>query len=70
MSKIIKVSNRVYEELTRMKGSASYSEVIIKLLENNSDKSEVLRRFGVGDVDEKRMALLKKGWKKWSDKYV
>lgn len=70
MSKLINISDEVYARLKAMKGSDSYSVVIKGLLSRKSNKEEVLKQFGKGGVDEKRMKELKKGWKKWSERYA
>jgi predicted CopG family antitoxin len=70
MSKIINISNDVYKELALLKGSDSYSIVIRKLLKKRSNKEEVMRQFGKGEIDEKRMKEVKRGWKKWSERYA
>jgi len=70
MSKLINVSDDVYKELSKIKGSGSYSIVITGLLRKKSNKEEVLKQFGKGDVDDRRMKELKKGWKNWSEKYA
>ena len=70
MSRLINVSDELYEKLRNMKGERSFTFVIMNLLGDKSNKEEVLKRFGKGDVDEKRMKELRRGWKKWSEKYV
>jgi len=70
MSRLINVSDELYEKLRNMKGDRSFTFVIKSLFHEKSNKDEVLKRFGKGDVDEKRMKELKKGWKKWSERYV
>jgi len=70
MSRLINVSDELYEKLRNMKGERSFTFVIMNLLGDKSNKEEVLKRFGKGDVDEKRMKELRRGWKKWSEKYA
>jgi len=70
MSKIISVGDDVYKELTELKGSESYSRLIRKLLEKKSNKEKILKFAGSECVDEKKIKELKKGWKKWSGKFV
>jgi len=70
MSKLINVSDDIYEQLNKLKDNESFSTTIRKLLLQRSNKEEILKRFGKGEIDEKRMKELKKGWKKWTEKYA
>lgn len=70
MSQIVSLSDDVYSTLTKMKGKASYSEVIRKLLEKKSNKENILECFGKGGIDEKKVKELDHLWKKWSEKYA
>lgn len=70
MSKLINVSDELYEKLKRMKGNDSYSVVIKELLSRKTNKDKILSLAGKGDFDEKRLKELKKGWKKWSERYA
>ena len=70
MSKLINISDDVYEQLNRLKDNESFSIAIRKLLLQKSNKDAILKQFGKGDVDEKRMRELKKGWEKWTERYA
>ncbi|HLD04656.1 MAG TPA: antitoxin VapB family protein [Candidatus Nanoarchaeia archaeon] len=70
MAKLINVSDDVYDTLKSLKGKESYSVVIRRLLGNRSNKEKLLSFFGSRLVDEKEVASLKEGWKRWSEKYV
>ena len=70
MAKLINVSDDVYDTLKSLKGKESYSVVIRRLLGNRSHKEKLLSFFGSRLVDEKEVASLKEGWKRWSEKYV
>lgn len=70
MTKIISVSDDVYEKLKALKGRDSFSMVIRFLIKNSSNKEKILSFVGKGDFDDKRLEELRKGWKKWSEKYV
>ena len=70
MSKLINVSNEIYERLASLKGEESYSLVIKKLLEQGTNKEKVLQLYGKNGIDERKIGELKKGWKKWSAKYA
>ncbi|OYT41244.1 antitoxin [Candidatus Pacearchaeota archaeon ex4484_26] len=72
MSKLINVSDKVYKELSNMKGNRSFSEVILESLSKGkkSNKEAVLRFFGKDLIDKKKLKELSKGWKKWSEKYA
>jgi predicted CopG family antitoxin len=70
MSKIISVSDEVYGKLTVLKNGRSYTMVIKELLSRKTNKEEILKFAGKGGIDEKEIRSLKKGWKKWSDKYA
>lgn len=70
MSRLINISDDVYKELTRLKGKASYSELVRMLLQKRSNKELILSFAGKGGVDEEAIGEVKKGWKKWSEKSV
>jgi len=70
MSKIISVSDDVYEKMKRMKGENSYSVLIRNLFEKKSNKEKILEFYGKGGIDEKRIKELKKYWKRWTEKYA
>ena len=70
MAKLVSISDDVYDALTRMKGSDSFSKVIRVLIEKTGNKEKVLSFFGKGGIDEKKIGELKPMWKKWSEKYV
>jgi len=40
------------------------------MLKQKSNKEEILKQFGKGEIDEIRMKDLKKEWKKWTEKYA
>ena len=70
MSKLINVSNEVYDKLSEQKGDRSYSQIILGLLDERSNKDLILSFAGAGGIDEKDFKELRKDWKKWSEKYV
>lgn len=71
MSHIISVSDEIYEKLTKLKHTASYSEVIKHLLEHKKDnKHRIMELAGKTDFDEAKLDHIKKGWKRWSGKSV
>lgn len=71
MSKLISVSDDVYETLTNLKNKEeSYSKVIRNLITTKSNKEKILSFYGKGGVDTKKIEELKKIWKKWSEKYA
>ncbi len=70
MSKLINVSDEVYNKLTELKLGESYSIVIKKLLEVKSNKEKLLSFAGKGDINLKEIEKLKSEWKNWSQKYA
>ncbi len=79
MAKTIMISNEVYEELKRRKGSSSFSEIIKESLAESPERKdkrirtgEDLARFlGVLKDDaeyEKIMKEMKPRWKEWTDR--
>ena len=70
MSKIISISDDIYRKLTAIKGKESYTIVIKDLLARRNNKNEILKFAGKGGINEKEIKSLRKGWKKWSEKYV
>ena len=70
MSKLINISDEVYERLKSMKGSESYTIVIQGLLSRKSNKEEILKFAGKGGIDEKEVKEMKKEWKRWSERYA
>ena len=70
MSKLINISNEVYERLTVLKEKESYTNVIKKLLEKKSNREAILACAGKGGIKKEALKSLRKDWKKWSDKYV
>jgi predicted CopG family antitoxin len=70
MSKLINVSDEVYEKLKTMKGSRSYSMVLKSLLMKKSNKEAILSFAGRGGIDEKEVEEMKKEWRRWSERYV
>jgi predicted CopG family antitoxin len=79
MAKNIMISNEVYEKLSKLKENSpnmSYSDVIINSLEIREGKKTMMglrECFGIlkedKEYDEVRKKL-KKGWVKWTKKYV
>ncbi len=77
MARTIMVSNKVYEEMKRVKGERSFSEVIIEALEATKPKKtigELIRKHAgalKGDTEyDGLMKWSKKRWKEWQDKSV
>jgi predicted CopG family antitoxin len=72
MSKLINISNETYEKLRIMKGEdKSFTFVIESLIEKKENNTRaVLASAGIGGIDEKKIVELKKGWKKWTEKYA
>ncbi len=70
MSRIISITEDVYETLTRLKGKDSFSRIIRELISKTSNKEKILSFFGKGGIDEEKIKELKPLWKKWSEKYV
>ncbi len=70
MSKIISVADDVYEELKARKGKDSYSAVIRKSLKRGTNRDSLLEFAGKGGIDEKKIRMLGKMWKKWIMRYV
>mgnify|MGYP001600702603 CR=1 FL=1 len=71
MSKLINVADDVYEKLSRLKSkNESFSELLRQLLIKKSNKEAIMELAGAGEFDDKKLAELKGGWKKWSEKYA
>jgi predicted CopG family antitoxin len=71
MSKLINISDEIYQKLTEMKGKEmSYTFVIKNLIGKKSNKELLLSFAGKGDINEKEIAEIKKEWKKWNQTYV
>ncbi|MDO8508866.1 MAG: antitoxin VapB family protein [Nanoarchaeota archaeon] len=70
MSKLINVSDDVYEKLSELKGKDSYTAVIKRLIEKKTNKERILEFAGKGGINVDEIKEIKKGWKKWSEKYV
>ncbi len=73
MSQLINISNEMYERLKAMKGKEdSFSIVIKKLIEKKEagKKKKFMDFYGKGGIDERAIIELKKGWKKWTEKYA
>ena len=78
MARTIMVSNAVYEELKKAKGSdKSFSEVITEALEKAKPEEKtiggLLKFAGIleGDIEyDEIRTLSKKRWKEWQDKSV
>ena len=68
MSKLINVSDEVYEKLHQMKMQQSYSEVIKKLLQKRGNKEQILQFFGKGGLNEKKVAEAQEYIRRWSKK--
>ncbi len=66
MVKTITISDDVYEELLKIKGNKSFSEVIRELLRENN-KKYVLKFFGIGWEEKKEnKEFLESLFKKWT----
>ncbi len=70
MSKLINISDDVYEKLRMMKAQQSYSEVLRMLLEKRSNKEAVLSAFGKGGVSKQKVAKARTYLKTWSKRYA
>lgn len=76
MAKTLMVSNKVYEELKKLKTKEdkSFSEVIIELLvAKRNTISHVWKHFGVlkGDKEYEQIQKdLKEGWSRWRKRYA
>lgn len=73
MSKLINISNETYEKLKAMKNKDESFTIVIEDLiieKTKSNKEAILKFAGKGGIDEKAIADLKKGWKKWTEKYA
>ena len=66
------VSNEIYEELKRRKGSRSFSELIRDSLQNKKKTGEGLRKFyGILEGDTEYINIQKdsrRKWKEWETK--
>ena len=70
MARLISVPDELYNELTKLKGEGSYSEVIRSLIKHTSNKDLVLSFAGKGGIDEKTIKENQGEWKRWSAKYA
>lgn len=70
MSKLISVTDDIYNTLKKMKGEESYSSAIRKLIIPKSNKEAVLRFCGKGGIDEEKVKEARKAWNQWSEKYA
>lgn len=72
MSKLVNISNKTYEKLKAMKGEESFTFVIENLIEKKSGnkKKRFMEFYGKGGVDEKAIEEIKKGWRRWTEKYA
>lgn len=79
MAKNVMLSNAAYEKLRSQKDfdpNASYSEIVLNLIERKGAKKTMggLKEcFGIlkGDKEyDEVMKKVKKGWAKWTKKYV
>lgn len=74
MAKNIMVSNKVYEEMKKIKGEKSFSEVIAEALENSKRKTvgNIIMKYGgmlKGDTEyDEIRKWSRKRWKEWQDK--
>ena len=69
------ISNEAYEELKLRKAEHSFSEAIMRLLNNKKNKTGIELKSCLGLIKEDNESksvneTLKKGWKKWNKKYV
>lgn len=53
-----------------MKGKESYSVVIRRLINKTSNKNKILKFFGSGGIDSKKLKELDKMWEKWTKEYA
>ncbi len=60
MARQISVSNEVYAELSRLKGSKSYSELIKEVIGIKKSNEKFMKFAGVLKKDSKRLEQLKK----------
>lgn len=73
MSKLINISNDIYNKLKMMKGkNQSFTIVIENLLEKNeeSNKNKIMEFYGKDSFDKERLKELKKGWSRWTKRYA
>jgi len=73
MVKVISISNGVYDELAKVKGEKSFSQVILELLKKQgaSNKESVLAIAGEKNlIDEKKIKTLERDWRRWSGEYA
>ena len=71
MSKLINIADKTYEKLKAMKSREdSFTIVIESLIKKKDNKKKFMEFYGKGGIDEKAIAELKKGWKKWTEKYA
>ena len=70
MSKIISLSDDVYNKLKEMKGNNSYSIIIREMLKKRSNKDVLLDCFGKDKIDEEVVKNLNKRWKTWPKRYA
>ena len=76
MTKILKVSNSVYNELVKLKEdyNESFNKIIMDLISINKNKTgyNLRKYFGIlkGDKEYKKIQKkLKKGWRRWQKRY-
>lgn len=71
MSKLINISDETYNKLKEMKGEEkSFTFVIESLMKKRGNKDAILACAGRGGIDEDKITELKKGWKKWTERYA
>lgn len=74
MAKTLMISNEVYDSLKEVKGSRSFSEVIMDLMLNKKNNAETLAKYyGAikGDIEYTKIKKdTDKKWKEWTKKYA
>lgn len=74
MAKTLMISNNIYEELKKVKGEKSFSEVINELLsKRKSSGKDIAKYYGIlkGDKEyDKIMKEVRKKWGEWTQKYA
>lgn len=70
MTKIISVSDEAYEKLSSIKGQDSFTKIILKIINETTNKERLLSFFGSNSLDEKKIQNLKEDWNKWSERYA
>lgn len=70
MTQLINISNELYERLSKIKGSRSFTLVIEEMLNKESNASKVMEFAGMLNEEEgksfdEHIKNMKNGWKKW-----